>query len=66
MAGTDGVSFQWTGAAPNNFLVQWVPELGALWQTIAAIPSANAITSFLDTNASHLTSSAGFYRILSQ
>jgi hypothetical protein len=65
-AGTNGVSFQWNGAAVNNFLVQWVSQLGMVWQTIATIPSANAITSFVDTNTARLVNSAGFYRILSQ
>jgi fructan beta-fructosidase len=65
-AGINGVSFQWTGAAANNFLVQWVPQLGAVWATIATQPSANSVASFVDTNASRLTNMAGFYRILSQ
>ena len=64
--GTNGVGFQWTGAAANNFLVQWVSQLGTVWQTIATIPSANAVTSFNDTNVSRVNGSAGFYRILSQ
>lgn len=64
--GTNGVSFNWNGAAANNFLVQWVPQLGAVWQTIATMPSANAITDFVDTNPSRLTNSTSFYRILSQ
>jgi fructan beta-fructosidase len=63
-AGTNGVSFQWNGAAANNFLVQWVAQLGNVWQTIATIPSANALTTFVDTNASRVNGSAGFYRIL--
>jgi hypothetical protein len=54
------------GAAANNFLVQWVPQLGAAWQTIATLPSANGLGGFIDTNASRMTGSAGFYRILSQ
>ena len=65
-AGTNGVSFQWDGAATNNFLVQWAAQLGNVWQTIATIPSANSVTSFVDTNASRAKGSAGFYRILSQ
>jgi sucrose-6-phosphate hydrolase SacC (GH32 family) len=65
-AGTNGVSFQWTGAAVNNFLVQWVAQLGNAWLTIATIPSVNAVASFVDTNASRVNGSAGFYRILSQ
>jgi len=65
-AGTNGVSFQWSGAAANNFLVQWVAQLGNTWLTIATIPGANAINSYIDTNASRVTGSAGFYRILSQ
>jgi hypothetical protein len=54
------------GAAANQFLVQWAPQLGAMWQTIATIPSANAVTSFVDTNASRLINANGFYRVLSQ
>jgi sucrose-6-phosphate hydrolase SacC (GH32 family) len=65
-AGTNGVSFQWTGAAVNDFLVQWVSQLGTVWQTIATIPSANVIPSFVDTNTARLVNTAGFYRILSQ
>jgi hypothetical protein len=65
-AGTNGVSFQWSGAAANGFLVQWVAQLGNAWLTIATIPSANAITGYIDTNASRVTGSVGFYRILSQ
>ena len=65
-AGTNGVSFLWNGAAENSFLVQWLAQLGNVWQTIASIPSANAITSFVDTNASRVNGSAGFYRILAQ
>lgn len=65
-AGTNGVSFKWNGAAATNFLVQWVPQLGDVWQTVATLPSANGLSSFIDTNAGRLTGSAGFYRILSQ
>jgi len=65
-AGTNGVSFQWTGAAANNFLVQWMPNLGASWQTIATLPSAESATSYLDNNLGRLTNAAGFYRLLSQ
>jgi fructan beta-fructosidase len=65
-AGTNGVSFQWTGAAANNFLVQWVPQLGGVWQTITTLPSANGINSFVDTDASRLANATGFYRVLFQ
>jgi fructan beta-fructosidase len=65
-AATNGVSFRWTGAAPNSFLVQWVSKLGNVWQTIATISSANGVTSFVDDDISRLTNAAGFYRILSQ
>ena len=64
--GTNGVSFQWTGAAMNQFVVQWVLQLGDAWQTIATIPSASAFSSFVDTNASRINGPTGFYRILSQ
>jgi hypothetical protein len=30
-AETNGVGFQWAGAAATNFLVQWVPRLGGRW-----------------------------------
>jgi hypothetical protein len=66
LAGTNGVSFQWTGAAANNFLVQWVSQPGAVWQTIATLPSAYTAASFIDTNTTRLASSTGFYRILFQ
>jgi fructan beta-fructosidase len=65
-AGANGVGFEWDGAAANEFLVQWVPQLGEVWQTIATIPSANAVTSFVDTNAARLFYANGFYRVLSQ
>ncbi|MFZ0828620.1 MAG: GH32 C-terminal domain-containing protein [Verrucomicrobiia bacterium] len=65
-AGTNGISFQWTGAAATNFLVQWDPQLGAGWQTITTLPSATSLGSFTDTNASRLTNPTGFYRILAQ
>jgi hypothetical protein len=60
-SGTNGVSFQWSGAAPNYFAVQWAPQLGDTWQTIATLTSAN---SFIDSNSSHLINPAGFYRIV--
>ena len=64
--GTNNVSFQWTGAAATNFVVQWVGQLGNVWQSIATLPSVSSLGNFVDTNASRLTGSAGFYRILSQ
>jgi hypothetical protein len=65
-SGTNGVALQWTGAAVNQFVVQWVPQLGNTWQTIATIPSASALSSFLDTNVNRINEPMGFYRILSQ
>ena len=65
-AGTNGVSFFWDGAAPNEFLVQWVPQLGNTWQTIATMPSANSMNNYVDTDVSRLAGSVGFYRIISQ
>ncbi|MGA2248171.1 MAG: GH32 C-terminal domain-containing protein [Verrucomicrobiota bacterium] len=65
-AGPNGVSFQWTGAASNEFLVQWVAQLGAAWQTIAVLPSASGIASYLDDNNARLKVPAGFYRVLFQ
>jgi hypothetical protein len=64
--GTNGVNFQWTGAATNNFVVQWAPRLAVVWQTIATLPSLNSLGAFTDTNASRLTNPASFYRILAQ
>jgi hypothetical protein len=64
--GTNALSFQWTGAAATNFLVQWVGQLGNVWQSIATLPSANSLGNFVDTNAGRLNGSAGFYRIVSQ
>lgn len=64
--GTNGVGFEWTGAAASNFLVQWVPQQGQIWQTIATMPSADGGDSFVDTNVSRLTNPIGFYRILVQ
>jgi len=64
--GTNGLSFQWMGAASKNFIVQWVARLGDLWQNIATLPSANGPDNFFDTNLLRLTNSSGFYRVLSQ
>jgi hypothetical protein len=65
-AGTNGVSFQWNGAATNNFIVQWVSQLGNPWQNIATLTSSNGTDSFVDTNAIRLRDATGFYRILSE
>ena len=65
-SGTNGVSFYWDGAAANEFLVQWVPQLSNTWQTIATMPSANNMNTYNDTNVSRLADSVGFYRIISQ
>ncbi len=64
--GTNGVSFQWTGAAANNFSVQWVSQLGGVWQTIAILPSVNLSAFYRDTSASRLSSPAGYYRLVSE
>ncbi len=64
--GTNGVSFQWTGTATNNFIVQWVARLGAAWQTITTFPSANGGASYTDTNSTRLNTATGFYRVLFQ
>jgi hypothetical protein len=64
--GTNGLNFQWTGAAATNFVVQWVSRLGDMWQNIATFPSASSAGSYVDTNPSRLNGSAGFYRILFQ
>jgi len=63
MVGTNGVSLQWTGAAANDFLVQWTARLGNAWQTIATLPSSNGPASFVDTNPARLTNAAGFYQL---
>jgi hypothetical protein len=65
-AGTNEVSFQWTGAARSQFLVQWVAQLGSPWQTIATLPSSNGISSFIETNMARLNGTSGYYRVLSQ
>ena len=65
-SGTNGVSFQWTGAATNNFLVQWVARLGDVWQTIATLPSTASAASFTDTNTTRFNGNSGFYRVLLQ
>jgi hypothetical protein len=65
-AGTNGVSFQWTGAAVNNYLVQWTPQLGGAWQTIATLPSAGAVARYSDPYAGAPSHAAGFYRIVLQ
>ncbi len=64
--GTNGVSFRWTGAAANNFIVQWVARLGDVWQNIATLPSADSVTTFVDNKITRLTNADGFYRVLSQ
>jgi hypothetical protein len=66
LAGTNGVSFQWTGAATNNFVVQWVARLGDVWQTIAMFTSAASAAGYTDTNATRLNSISGFYKVLLQ
>jgi len=63
-AGTNGVSFQWTGAATNYFIVQWVARLGDVWQTIASFPSANGNANYAETNPARLNTGTGFYRVL--
>jgi hypothetical protein len=65
-ASTNGVSFQWSGAAVNDFWVQWVPQLGNVWQTIATLPSGSNENSFVDTNPARFNGACGFYRVLSQ
>jgi hypothetical protein len=65
-AGSKNVSFEWSGAAADDFLVQWTPRLGAAWQTIATLSAANSPNTFTDPNPAHLTNATGFYRILSE
>ena len=64
--GVNGVSFQWTGAAVNEFLVQWTTNLAANWQTIAAMSSAGCSASFTDTNSGHRFGLVGFYRVVAE
>ncbi len=64
--GTNGVSFQWTGAAANNVLVQWAAQLGVGWQIIATLPSAGGTAGYFDNSNARLTAPAGFYRVLFQ
>jgi hypothetical protein len=66
MAGTDNVSFGWIGATSNHFLVQWVSQLGNVWQTIATMPGDGEFNRFTDINPARLTSPMGFYRIRSE
>ncbi len=65
-AGTNGVSLQWTGAAANQFVLQWTPVLVNAWQTIATLPSGSSANSFVDTNPARFNGASGFYRVLSQ
>lgn len=65
-ASTNGLSFLWRGAATNQFLVQWTPNLGVLWQTIATLPGVGGLAVYTDTNAERLSNSTGFYRIVSE
>ena len=65
-SGTNGVSFQWTGAATTNFIVQWVARLGDAWQTIATLPSTGSTASFTDTNTARINGGSGFYRVFLQ
>ncbi len=64
--GANGVSFFWNGAAANSFSVQWVAHLGDIWQTLSTTASAGNTPSYIDTNTARLSSSTGFYRILSR
>ncbi|MGA2248631.1 MAG: hypothetical protein ABSH48_27055 [Verrucomicrobiota bacterium] len=64
--GTNGFSFRWNGAAMNNFLVQWTPELGMAWQTIAILPSAASQGFYTDSDFSGTAARSRFYRIVSQ
>jgi len=60
----NGISFQWSGTAPNDFLVQWAAHLGDAWQTIATVSGGDS--SFIDTNADRLNGGTGFYRVVPQ
>ena len=65
-AGTNGFSFQWTGAAANDVEVEWAARLGDAWQIIATLPATNGVSSFFDTNANRSNGAAGYYRIVLQ
>lgn len=60
------VSMHWTSGFAQSYEVQWVAQLGNVWQTIATVPSAGLATSFKDTNLVRLAQPSGFYRILRQ
>ena len=61
-----GAGMCWTSGLAQTYDVQWVSQLGNIWQTIATVSSAGLLTGFTDTNASRLIQSAGFYRISRQ
>ena len=65
-AGTNGFSFQWTGAAANDVEVEWAARLGDAWQIIATLPATNGVSSFFDSNANRSNGAAGYYRIVLQ
>jgi fructan beta-fructosidase len=54
---------QWASIAGQSYEVQWVSQLGNVWQTIATVLAAGGSNSFTDTNLTRLTQPAGFYRI---
>ena len=60
------ISLHWTSGFAQSYEVQWVAQLGSVWQTIATVASAGLATSFTDTNVARLAQPAGFYRILRQ
>jgi hypothetical protein len=66
ISATNGVSFQWTGAAANDYQVQWTANLSGVWQTIDTLPSADGVASYVDTSPARLNALAGFYRVVLQ
>jgi fructan beta-fructosidase len=61
-----GVGMCWTSGIAQTYDVQWVNQLGSIWQTIATVSSAGLLSGFTDTNTSRLGQSEGFYRISRQ
>ncbi|HSU55855.1 MAG TPA: immunoglobulin domain-containing protein [Candidatus Dormibacteraeota bacterium] len=58
-----GIGFQWSSIAGQTYDVQWVSQLGNVWQTIISVLAAGASSTFNDTNLTRLNQPAGFYRI---
>jgi fructan beta-fructosidase len=66
VSATNGVSFHWTGAAANDYQVQWTASLSGVWQTIDTLPSADGVASYVDIDPARLKAPVGFYRLMFQ